>query len=267
MSYWINFQERTFNKQHSRQKATINKKILYNFALLLSNIKEERIMICDIGGGSGANVALMKQIIEKHIKKHVYKSVVCDISIVWLKNAKKIGNEPIKCSVTHLPFRNHIFDMGFNVHVLEHLVDDRKAILEIGRIIKQNGLLYVGAPNKATNLYLPFIVDNHILGRNPLHLRSGYDADTLITTFRQLNFKKIIVKYHGYWGAFFAHFIKYLFSIFTFLLRIILKYQNNELQVKINNLQETLFKWDNIFGNENPHAMNFFIFLQKQRTI
>ena len=53
--------------------------------------------------------------------------------------------------VCNLRFKNNIFDVIISFDVLEHLdsADQEKFLSEINRVIKSNGTLYVGSPNKA----------------------------------------------------------------------------------------------------------------------
>lgn len=266
MQSWIKFQEQSFEKHYSKEEIspTIDENILYCFASLLKKTENERIMLCDIGGGSGANSALLKQILENQFEISVQTSIVCDISFIGLKKARLYDFEVIKCSITNLPFRENIFYIGFNVHVLEHIINDRKALQEICRIIKPKGLLYFGTPNKATNMYFPFRLDEYIIGRNPLHIRDGYNANLITKEFHKFNFKRLTLKFHGYWGAFIAHLIEYFFGILTYLPRTVLKYQIKPIQQKIKKIQNKFYKFDKLFGDTNPHGMNFFMFFRKE---
>lgn len=264
MSY-TEHQKQAFDKKYSTAKAkfTINKNVLLSFAM---NFTSEDLALCDIGGGTGANLASIKRITEMRLKHRVKESVVCDVSIEGLRSAKTLGLQTVKSSVTHLPFRDNSFDVVLNVHVLEHVVDDSRAIRETGRVVKRGGLLYVGTPNKVLNLYVPFILDYHVLGRNPLHVRSGYDADELAAEFNKLGFERILLGYHGFWGAFCAHIFGYLLGFVNLLFRHILKLQKIIKRDKIKHIQDKLVVFDEIFGNKNTHGMNFYMYLRK-RTI
>ncbi len=48
----------------------------------------------------------------------------------------------------YLPFREEIFDVVLCSHVLEHLGDDTQAMLEMGRVLRRDGLLVVGVPSE-----------------------------------------------------------------------------------------------------------------------
>jgi len=51
-----------------------------------------------------------------------------------------------KVDIRSLPFRNGTYDFVFASHVLEHIADDEKAIQEIRRILKPNGLAVLPVP-------------------------------------------------------------------------------------------------------------------------
>lgn len=53
-----------------------------------------------------------------------------------------------KGSVTALEFPDESFDVVYCYHVLEHIREYKKAILEMSRVLKKGGLLYLGVPNK-----------------------------------------------------------------------------------------------------------------------
>ena len=46
----------------------------------------------------------------------------------------------------HLPFSDNSYDFVFASHVLEHIPDDRKAISEIRRILRPNGVAMLPVP-------------------------------------------------------------------------------------------------------------------------
>ena len=61
----------------------------------------------------------------------------------------------------HLPFANESFDIILCSEVLEHIKDDKGAIREIERVLKQNGLLILTVPSDKASPY-------------PGHVRCGY---------------------------------------------------------------------------------------------
>lgn len=75
-----------------------------------------------------------------------------DIAPLGIKLAKeRLKNKPnIKLSVSNvenLPFRNNSFDLVYAVAVLEHLSSAEKAINEMVRVTKKDGILLLTSPN------------------------------------------------------------------------------------------------------------------------
>ena len=50
---------------------------------------------------------------------------------------------------TKLEFPNGLFDVVYSYHALEHIHDDQKAVSEMKRVLKPNGLLCIGTPNRS----------------------------------------------------------------------------------------------------------------------
>ena len=47
-----------------------------------------------------------------------------------------------------LPFISYSFDLIFSFHVLEHIPDYKKALVEMHRVLRNNGVVFIGVPNK-----------------------------------------------------------------------------------------------------------------------
>lgn len=64
-------------------------------------------------------------------------------SILKNKNLKFI-----KADGENLPFKNNIFDIVYSMDVIEHIENDYEFIKESLRVLKKNGYLIIGTPNK-----------------------------------------------------------------------------------------------------------------------
>jgi ubiquinone/menaquinone biosynthesis C-methylase UbiE len=100
--------------------------------------------LADIGCGNGKNIDLSRKDIN-------YKGM--DISSEFVKICLKKRLDVIQGNILNIPFKNDEFDNAMSIAVIHHLSErsDRiKAITEIMRIIKKDGLilLYVWAFNQ-----------------------------------------------------------------------------------------------------------------------
>lgn len=82
-----------------------------------------------------------------------------DINDNYLKIAKKINLDTRvkikKASLYNLPYENKYFDLIICSEVLEHLKNDQKALLELKRVVKSQGIIIITIPNKE----FPFLWD------------------------------------------------------------------------------------------------------------
>jgi len=69
-----------------------------------------------------------------------------DISETAVFNLKKIGARAFLGSAEKLPFPNNYFDCVVSLDVLEHVDNDKKALLEISRVLKSGGFFLFSVP-------------------------------------------------------------------------------------------------------------------------
>lgn len=60
---------------------------------------------------------------------------------------KKTSKVDILASVYNLPFKDKTFDKAYFYEVIEHLDNPKKALREIRRILKDNGILHLSTPS------------------------------------------------------------------------------------------------------------------------
>ncbi len=48
-----------------------------------------------------------------------------------------------------LPFKDNLFDVVYSFHVLEHVKDPDFFLRELHRVLKKDGIVYIGVPNKS----------------------------------------------------------------------------------------------------------------------
>lgn len=61
-----------------------------------------------------------------------------------------------KYDITQIPLENDFFDMIICYHILEHIEDDKKAMAELFRVLKPNGICVIQTPFKEGNIYEDF---------------------------------------------------------------------------------------------------------------
>lgn len=121
----------------------------------------------DVGCGAGYNMLLAK------------KSKSCDVTgvdpnpyyhgvgrVTDQNKEYQLGtNLPIlKASSEELPFDDNTFDVVFSSHVLEHIIDKDKALKEMSRVLKSNGILIIGMPTSTMawiNLFSQILFTTH----------------------------------------------------------------------------------------------------------
>ena len=77
-----------------------------------------------------------------------------------------VNNVPIKQGFAEdLPFADNSFDVVYSSHVLEHVNDEVKALDEMKRVLKKDGVLVIGMPTSNMaflNYFSQFIFTTHI---------------------------------------------------------------------------------------------------------
>jgi ubiquinone/menaquinone biosynthesis C-methylase UbiE len=98
----------------------------------------EESMVLDVGCGTANNTLLFVSACDAHV-------VGLDLSLGMLEKAgKKSPSIPlIQAPADALPFKDTIFDFVFMTEVIHHLPDPRRAIVDIYRVLKQNGVFCI----------------------------------------------------------------------------------------------------------------------------
>lgn len=137
------------------------------------NIKKNNFVL-DLGCGDGLNIHILR-------KMGVKKIWGVDISKKLLTEAKK--NNPrtkfFKGSAESLPFRDNTFDVVLVDSVFHHIMDYKKSLKEIKRVLKPKGRLCFSEPHKS-------------------FLRGLYDKVSVLSIAKYIPFLKI--RSAGYLG-------------------------------------------------------------------
>lgn len=176
--------------------------------------------ILDVGCGRGFYLKAVSQLFPRALVTGL------DINKNYLEKAKEfLGNRKVKLvigSATELPFNDKSFDRIICSELLEHIKDDRKAIAEIHRVLKPDGIALITVPNKnypflwdPANWLLERIFGVHLPAK--IHWLSGIWADHV----RLYSEKELVEKFNEggfsiekkwlatHWCFPFSHFLLY----------------------------------------------------------
>ena len=105
-----------------------------------------------------------------------------------------------KFDITNLDAPSEKFDLIICYHILEHIPDDRKAIKELGRVLKYRGTCYIQTPFKEGEIYEnPLITDPKDREKHfgqADHLRI-YSISGLKQRIEETGLKVSILKFHS----------------------------------------------------------------------
>lgn len=98
--------------------------------------------VLDIGCGNGSQTALFL--------KNCNQLTAIDLSPENVQLTKQLlpSAKVYEASAENLPFEDNSFDLILCFEVLEHISDDRKALLEMKRVLRKNGFVAITVPNK-----------------------------------------------------------------------------------------------------------------------
>ncbi|MFH1586986.1 MAG: class I SAM-dependent methyltransferase [Candidatus Diapherotrites archaeon] len=101
-------------------------------------LPEKKLKILDAGCGTGASIEFLKEFGEV---------TGMDISPKAMAFCKKKGLKNVSNGdIRNMPFRNNEFDLVVGLDVLEHVKENKKAISEFNRVLKDNGFLLLTVP-------------------------------------------------------------------------------------------------------------------------
>jgi ubiquinone/menaquinone biosynthesis C-methylase UbiE len=125
------------NSVRHLEKATIVREIL-NTILNKQIIKDILIAGC---GSKGDEAKAFQKVFNQHVTG-------VDISLPMSEVVENDDLNLLNANLTKLPFDNDDFSFIYCYHVLEH-VDDPKAVLqELKRVLRNDGVIFIGFPNR-----------------------------------------------------------------------------------------------------------------------
>jgi ubiquinone/menaquinone biosynthesis C-methylase UbiE len=172
--------ENRFQDFFENEKYINLKNYLYNYLLRKQAVEkamrnEAKDIVLEIGSGISPVLTSWDRI------------VYTDLSVSALQILNKIHGKGqyIVADAMNLPFQEKFFSHVISSEVLEHLPDDRKALMEIARVIKPGGLLIVTFPHR----HFYFAHDDRFVN----HYRR-YELSEMIFRIEEAGFSPVYVQ-------------------------------------------------------------------------
>jgi ubiquinone/menaquinone biosynthesis C-methylase UbiE len=147
-------------------------------ALSLLYLKNDDYYL-DAGCGNGYLIKALFKAAEKSAIKNLNLHGF-DFSDQLVINSKTLNTQATikKACLPSLDYANEIFDVISLSEVLEHLAQPEKSLIELKRILKNNGKLIISIPN-GDRLCIPHVINRRV---------SWQPADDFFYTYSELNF-------------------------------------------------------------------------------
>lgn len=185
--------------------------------------------ILELGCGAGYQSSFLAQIAGKVIATDLLDENM-DTHTPGMVKAENLNKnlhiynvEFVGCSAESLPFPDQYFDLVYSSHVLEHVPDQNKALKEIFRVLKPNGLNICVVPTSFEKLYSFLNYYLYLLKRSFIHFANYLSKEKIINGAKSKSennfiFKKSVAsqfKYfpfpppHGHYPHFLMEFISW----------------------------------------------------------
>jgi ubiquinone/menaquinone biosynthesis C-methylase UbiE len=100
--------------------------------------------VIDCGCGEGQYVLSLLQAFSVNTVGIEYQKD----KVLTAQKTPELRNRVIQGDIEHIPYPDQYFDVALLNEVIEHIPDDRKALSEIHRVLAQDGLVIIFAPNR-----------------------------------------------------------------------------------------------------------------------
>lgn len=167
-------------------------------------------LLCPNCGSLSRDRRLWKLIEEKHLRSDAQ---ILDFSPSrslfrkWKKvaNVKYIASDlsgdfiaDVAYDITKIPEKDNLFDLIICYHILEHVIDDVKAMSELFRVLKPNGTILIQTPFKDGEIYEDYTItseaDRLIHFGQEDHVRI-YSVDGLKKRLESVGFSVVVNQY------------------------------------------------------------------------
>lgn len=134
--------DRDYYKQYYKLERThwwfiVREKILHNL-LKRQFSSQPKVKILNIGVATGRTSEMLLEF--GNVTSVEYDKECCTIM------HELTGLDVFNASITELPFDESTFDLVCAFDVIEHVEDDKKAVLEMNRVCKKNGIIFLTVP-------------------------------------------------------------------------------------------------------------------------
>lgn len=162
-----------------------------------TKLKGSVVRVLDLGCGDGINLLALRQICENLGLD--FQLFGADYSTLRLRRAERLNVDGLFLgSVSNLPLSNESLDIILCNHVIEHVVDDTKALSEIYRVLTPEGLAMIGVPNEGC--FVAQLRNNVIqpsIKRSTDHVQF-YTAKTLLRKLNSAGFNLVTLRREGF---------------------------------------------------------------------
>lgn len=149
--------------------------------------------ILDAGCGRGGWANKISTEIDEYVGIDIMPNFIKDAK----RNALSNQNFSIGC-LDKLPFKDSSFDRIYCYEVLEHVVDEKKAVSELARILKCSGKIYITVPHPKFERLSRFFDSTYMYKIG--HLRI-FEPEELKTLLERNNIKINSIKYTGFFSG------------------------------------------------------------------
>ncbi len=162
------------------------------YAILARRFGPSRGRLLEIGSGLGHLV----QRLEKQ-----FDTFACDVNLWALQQSTALAKCTLHsaCGAQNLPYAKAAFDVVILKHVVEHLPDPERALLEVGRITRPGGVLILATPNLASRLK-PWKGERWIGYQDPTHI-SLKPPEEWLDAIQNAGFSVRKVYSDGFWDV------------------------------------------------------------------
>jgi SAM-dependent methyltransferase len=158
---------------------------------MLKHIKNKNLKMIELGCGEGFSTERIRKFLPKGVDFYASEYVPALVPKAQKRNP---GVKIVQESVYELKHKDKTFDVVFLLEVLEHLDYPDKALLEIKRVLKDDGVLILGVPREPLWRFLNMLRGKYLgdFGNTTGHL--NHWSTYTLTKYIEKYFGQVISK-------------------------------------------------------------------------